>query len=132
MNPNQSAWAVEYTDCISETSKTLPTSVLDMIVNNGKAPVMLALWEICNTSLLPSLPGPLEPGVVAPDKVLSIYMEVLKWPLIEENIMSRVIQRIKTFFHRYSTSFVRAFGVLRNMFRVMSNVVSQKGRNVNR
>ena len=29
---------------------------------------MLELWEMRNTPLLPSLPGPLWPGVVAPDK----------------------------------------------------------------
>ena len=29
---------------------------------------MLELWEMRSTPLLPSLPGPLWPGVVAPDK----------------------------------------------------------------
>ena len=32
---------------------------------------MLRLWRIRSTSLLPSLPGPLWPGVVGPDRVLS-------------------------------------------------------------
>ena len=32
---------------------------------------MLELWGVWNTPLLPSLPGPLWPGVVAPDRVLS-------------------------------------------------------------
>ena len=33
---------------------------------------MQELWEIKNTPLLPSLPGPLWLGVVAPDTVLSM------------------------------------------------------------
>ena len=49
-------------------------SVLDMTLNNsdGDVPVMLQIWGMLNTPLLPSLPGPLWPGVVAPDKG-SIY-----------------------------------------------------------
>ena len=35
---------------------------------DGEAPVMLEPWEMRSTSLLPSPPGPLWPGVVAPDK----------------------------------------------------------------
>ena len=45
----QSAGAVEYTDCTS------PTSVPDITLNN------------LMVRLLPSLPGPLWPGVVAPN-----------------------------------------------------------------
>ena len=33
---------------------------------------MLKLWGMQSTPLLPSLPGPLNPGKVAPDKVLSM------------------------------------------------------------
>ena len=33
---------------------------------------MLELWRIEITPLLPSFPGPLKPGVVAPDRSLSI------------------------------------------------------------
>ena len=33
---------------------------------------MLELWGIWSTPSLPSLPGPLWPGVVAPDRVLSM------------------------------------------------------------
>ena len=33
---------------------------------------MLALWGIWTTTLLPSLPGLLEPGVVSPDRALSM------------------------------------------------------------
>ena len=32
---------------------------------------MLELWGMCSTLSLPSLAGPLWPGVVAPDRVLS-------------------------------------------------------------
>ena len=39
--------------------------------SNGEFPVMLKLWEIRSTSLLPSLEGPLRPGVKAPDRVLT-------------------------------------------------------------
>ena len=35
-----------------------------------KAPVMLELWGMQNTSSWPSLPGPLWPRIVAPDRVL--------------------------------------------------------------
>ena len=33
---------------------------------------MLELWEMRSTPLLPSLPGPLKPGVVASHRVLSM------------------------------------------------------------
>ena len=35
---------------------------------NGEVPVMLELWGMRSTPLLPLLPGPLWPGVVALDK----------------------------------------------------------------
>ena len=38
----------------------------------GEVPVMLELWGMQSTPSLPSLPGPLWPGVVAPDRVLSM------------------------------------------------------------
>ena len=40
--------------------------------SNGDVPVMLELWGMRSISSLPSLPGPLQSGVVAPDKVLSM------------------------------------------------------------
>ncbi len=45
-----------------------------MILNksDGEVPVMLELLEMQSTPSLPSLPGPLCPGVVAPDIVLSM------------------------------------------------------------
>ncbi len=40
---------------------------------------MLELWRIQSTPSLPSLPGSLWPGVVAPDKVLSMgHIELLR------------------------------------------------------
>ena len=36
--------------------------------SDTEVPVMLELWGMQSTPLLPSLPGPLWPGVVAPDK----------------------------------------------------------------
>ena len=39
---------------------------------DGEIPVMLELWGMWNTSLLPLLSGPFCPGVFAPDRVLSI------------------------------------------------------------
>ena len=48
-------------------------SVLDEIKkSDGEAPIMLELWGIRSSPSLPSLPGPLWPGVVASVKVLSI------------------------------------------------------------
>ena len=40
--------------------------------SDGEVPVMLGLWGIQSTPSLPLLPGPLWPGVVAPDRALSI------------------------------------------------------------
>ena len=49
-------------------------SVLDMIPkqSDGKVPVMLGLWGMLSTPSLPLLPGPLWPGMVAPDRALSM------------------------------------------------------------
>ena len=40
--------------------------------SDGEAPGMLKLWGMRSTPLLPSLPAPFWPGVVAPDRVLSM------------------------------------------------------------
>ena len=40
--------------------------------DSKQSPVMLGLWGMRSTPLLPSLPGPLLPLVVTPDRVLSI------------------------------------------------------------
>ena len=39
--------------------------------SDGEVPVMVTLWGMQSNPSLPSLPGPLWPGVVAPDRVLS-------------------------------------------------------------
>ncbi len=67
----QSAGAVEYTDCFSAEGKTPPPNgcpVYDTKQSDGEIPAMLELWGMRSTPSLPSLPGPLWPGVVAPDK----------------------------------------------------------------
>ena len=43
-----------------------------------EGPVMLELWRMQSTPLLPSLPGPLWPGVVELDKVISMGQIELK------------------------------------------------------
>ena len=63
----QSIRAVEYTDCISTECPGYDTKQSD-----GKAPVMLELWEMQSTTSLPSLPDLLWPGVVASDRFLSM------------------------------------------------------------
>ena len=40
--------------------------------SDGEVPVMLELWGMQSTPSLPSLPGRLWPGVVAPERVLSM------------------------------------------------------------
>ena len=42
--------------------------VRDMTLNN----LMVGLWGIQSTPSLPMLPGPVWPGVVAPDRALSL------------------------------------------------------------
>ena len=39
---------------------------------DGEAPVMLELWGMQSTPSLPSLPGPLWSGVVAPERIISM------------------------------------------------------------
>ena len=67
----QSAGAAEYT----ERGKTPPHNEChgyDTKQSDNEAPVMLDLWGMRSISSLPSLPGPLWPGVVAPDRALSM------------------------------------------------------------
>ena len=40
--------------------------------SDGEVPVMLELWEMQSTPSLPLLPGLLWPGMVAPNRTLSI------------------------------------------------------------
>ena len=50
--------------------------------SDSEVPVMLELWGMQSTSSLPYLLGPLWPGVVAPDRVLSMGQIELKCVLI--------------------------------------------------
>ena len=72
------AGAVEYTNCISAEGVRPPppatTECLgyDIKQSDGKAPVMLELWEMWSAPSLLSFPGSLWPRVVSPDRVLSM------------------------------------------------------------
>ena len=67
---DQLAGAVEYTDCFSAEGSPPANKCpgYDTKQSDGEVPVMLELWGMWSTSLLPLLPGPLWPLVVAPDK----------------------------------------------------------------
>ena len=77
----QSAGAVEYTDCISVECPEYDTKQYD-----SNVPVMLELWGMLTTSSLPKLSGPLWPGVVAPDRVISMVPIELKGVLMQNLI----------------------------------------------
>ena len=72
----QSAETVEYTNCISaEGEDPHPASEwpgYDIEQSDDEVPVMLELWGMQSTPSFPLLPGPLRPGVVAPDRALSM------------------------------------------------------------
>ena len=71
---DQPAGAAEYTNFIfaEEWYSHNECPGQDTKQSGGEAPVMPEPWEMRNTSSLPSHPGPLWPGVVAPDRDLSI------------------------------------------------------------
>ena len=66
----ESVGAVVYTDCTSMT----PDECLgyDTKQSDGEVPTMLGLWEIRSTPSLLLFPGPLRPGMVTPDRALSM------------------------------------------------------------
>ena len=68
------ARAVEYTDGTSAERLDLPKECpgYETKQADGEVPVMLELWGIRSTPSLPLLPGPIWPGVVAPDRALSM------------------------------------------------------------
>ena len=70
MGLTQSAGAVEYTDYFSWGSLTLLQKCprYDIKQSYGEVPVVLGFGGMWSTPSLPSLPGPLWPVVVAPDK----------------------------------------------------------------
>ena len=47
-------------------------SYYDTKQSDGEVPVMLEHWGMWRTTSLPMLPGPLWPGIVAPDRTLSM------------------------------------------------------------
>ena len=49
----------------------------DTKLSDGETPVMLELWGMQSTSFLPLFPGSLFPGLVAPDRVLSMGQTAL-------------------------------------------------------
>ena len=71
----QSAGAVKYTDGTSAEGVRPPPNECpgyDTKQSDGEVPAMLVLWGMRSTPSLPSLPGPLFPGVEAPDRALSM------------------------------------------------------------
>ena len=68
----QSAAAVDNTDCLSVEAQDFPNECprYDTKQSDGEVPVTVEFWGMRSTLLLPSLSGPLWPGVVAPDRVL--------------------------------------------------------------
>ena len=69
------AGAVEYTDSISASRKC---PGYDTEQSNSEAPVILELWGMQSTPLLPLLPGPHWPRVVVPERILCVGQIELK------------------------------------------------------
>ena len=68
-----------------QRGKTTPTNECpgyDTKQFDGEVPVILELWGMRSTPTLPSLPGPLCPKVVTPDRILSMGQIVLNCVLI--------------------------------------------------
>ena len=64
----QTDGAVEYTGCSSTAGKDLPDECPDYDTkqSDDEVTVMVEVWGMWSTPLLPSLPGPFWAGVVAP------------------------------------------------------------------
>ena len=79
----QSKGAVEYVDCTSVETKDIPNEcpVYDTKQSDGGVLVMLELWKMQSTTSLRSLPVQLCPGVVEPNRVLSMGKIVLNCAL---------------------------------------------------
>ena len=62
--------------------------------SDGEVPVKLKLWGMQSTLSLPSLPGPLWPDLLAPDRALSIVLTelhcflMLKWIVWNRTILT--------------------------------------------
>ena len=63
----QSAGAVEYTDTFHNEFRGYDTKQSD-----AEVPIILGLWGMQSTPLLPLLPGPLWSRMVAPDRALTM------------------------------------------------------------
>ena len=76
----QSTRAVEYTDYTSTEGQDPPPYECpryDTKQSDGEDPVMPGLWGMRSTPSLPLPPGPLWPGMVAPDRAISMgYIEL--------------------------------------------------------
>ena len=81
----KSAWAVEYTDCISAEREDLPNEYpgYDTKQTHGEVPLMLVLWGIWSSPSLLSLPVPLWPGFGAPDRVQCMSQIELNFVLMQ-------------------------------------------------
>ena len=75
---------MECTDC---TPNECPGC--DIEQSDGEVPVVLELWGVRSTPSLPLLPGPLWPGVVAPDGVLSVGWIELRHTYAKMNCLSK-------------------------------------------
>ena len=66
--------AAEYTDCMSSDGQVFPNEypAYDTKQSDSAASVMLELWGMRSTPLLPSSPDQLWLGVVPPNRVLSM------------------------------------------------------------
>ena len=71
---DQSAGTVEYNDCTSAEEYPSPNEcpAYDTKQSDGEVPVILEPWVIRSHPSLPLLPGLPWPGVVAPDRALSV------------------------------------------------------------
>ena len=56
---------------------------------------MLELWGMWSTHLLPSLAGPLKPGVIAPDRILSTGQIELSVLMLNWTVWNRTVLRFK-------------------------------------
>ena len=69
----QSTGTIEYPDCFSNPNPNTNQCLgYDTKQSDGNVQVLLELWGMQNTPSLPSLPDPHWPGVVTPDRVLSL------------------------------------------------------------
>ena len=69
----QSAQGVEYTNCIFAEGYNSRNKCPDYDIKPSHGETLaLKIWRMLNTPSMPLLQGPLWPGVVAPDRVLSM------------------------------------------------------------